>query len=893
MINHVGLYRYLLMIGLWSVVYCVQAQVAIHGQVTTAGVPLGGVRVDARLAGTSALIAYSFTDGNGRYRLLIGQTGKIVVSFKSLSYEPVTKVIGPTLTDTLVNIALITGGVERLQEIVVNAKRPYRRGRDTIELDVKSFLQGDERNVEDLLRKIPGLNIGSDGSIKIGEKEVEKVMIEGDDFFEKGYRLLTQNMSVQPLDKVQVLQRYSNNKHLKGIENSDKVALNLQLKEDSKNQWLGSVSASGTPFEPLFYQANIHVMNFGKRNKFYLLGTANNNGVDAVGSINHLLYSGQTGEPGQIGVGLTTPTLIDNTPDLPGFDYRRTNFNHDKLLSFNTILNPSKRLKIKWLGFANPTKKTFYRNTVQEYDIEDIQFSYTEGYKLDKKINNYYSRWEMQYDVNSRSTLIYNGSLGSLGKYDNGALLLNGEGTTELSKMKGFLTNQLLTHTYKLSDNEAIVSSARWILQKSPLDYHIDQYYYEDLFQIKGISNVDQNAKNDLQYVGVTSHYVKRQQGGDFMEVAIANEYKNQTLVTDFILQREDGSQIRPSGFSNGINFRTNNTHFMTKYTVKRRKWELTPQLRAGFIQRDLRHDGIATSQNNWLISPSLSTKWLIHPKGKLEGELSFQQTSTELMDVAPNYFNTGVRNFVKGLDDMATLNNSAAVITYAYGNMVDKFFANFSFGHQTMFDYISSQRILNPNFNLTEKILLKDKKTMFYKAQLNYYVKLVNGNFRLDMGADFSAYEASIVGVGRRSIASSSYDYGVSFRSVWKSRLNIHTGSQIQIRSFKSDNQDKLKNTYSFLHFFFHVAKDIQANMKNEAYHFGDFLSESPKTYFFSDLSLSYDAKKIKTKFNISAKNLFNNRQFRNAIVTDTYRAVTEYRLLPRYFALGINYNF
>ncbi|TKC08810.1 carboxypeptidase-like regulatory domain-containing protein [Pedobacter frigoris] len=893
MITHSGLYRYTLMICLCSVVYCAQAQLAIHGQVTTAGLPLGGVRVDARLDGASAFMAYTFTDGNGGYRLALGQTGRIVVSFRALSYEPVTKIIELRQTDTLLNLALVPGGVERLQEIIINAKRPYGRGRDTIELDVKSFLQGDERTVEDLLRKIPGLNVGTDGSIKIGEKEVEKVMIEGDDFFEKGYRLLTQNMSVQPLDKVQVLQRYSNNKHLKGIENSDKVALNLQLKEDSKNQWLGSVSASGTPVEPFFYQASINVMNFGKRNKYYLLGTANNHGLDALSSINYLLYSGQTDEPGQIGVGITTPTLIDNTPDLPGFDYRRTNFNQDKLLSFNTILNPSKRLKIKWLGFANPTKKSFYRNTVQEYDIEDIQFTYTEGYELNRKINNYYSRWEMHYDVSNRSTLIYTGSLGSLGKYDSGALVFNGERTTELTKMKGYLTNQLLTHTYKLSDNEAIVSSARWIMQKSPLHYQIDQYYYDDLFQVGDVSNVYQHAKNDLQYAGITSHYVKKKKGGDFMEVAVANEYKSQTLVTDFILQREDGSQIRPSGFSNQVNFRTNNTHVMTKYTIKRRMWQLTPQLRAGFMQRDLSNDGVSRNQNNWLISSSLFTKWLIHHKGKLEGELSFQQMSSELMDVVPNYFNTGIQNFVKGLDDMATLNNSAAVITYTYGNMLDKFFANFSLGHKTMFDYISNQRSLNPNFNLTEQILLKDKKTMFYKAQFNYYVKLLNGNFRVDMGADFSEYETSIVGVGKRRIESGSYDYGLSFRSVWKSRLNIHSGSHIQIRSFNSEHMDRLKNTYSFLHIFFNVAEDIQANMKNEAYRFGDFLSESPKTYFFSDVSLSYDVKKIKTKFNISAKNLFNNRQFSNAIITDTYRAITEYRLLPRYAALGLDYRF
>jgi len=883
----------LVLVCTWLAFLQVQGQVSISGKVTAEGHPVGGVRVDLRRDSTAGLLTYTFTDGEGQYRLHTAHMGKLTLCFKALSYEPLLKEIESGATDRYVDAQLTAGGVEHLQEVVVHAKLPYRRGKDTIELHVQSFLQGDERTVEDLLKKIPGLNVGTDGSIKIGEKEVEKVMIEGDDFFEKGYRLLTQNMSVQPLEKIQVLQRYSNNRHLKGIENSDKVALNLQLKADSKGQWLGSASASGSVTAPLFYHASINLMNFGKKNKYYLLGTANNNGVDAVSSINHLLSSGQTDEAGQIGLGVSTPILIDYTPELPGFDYKRTNFNRDRLLSFNTILNPTKRLKLKWLGFMNPTKKSFYRNTLQEYHIQDIQFTNTEVYEFHKRVDNYFSKWELQYDINDRSTLVYTGSLGSLGRDDTGNLLFNGISSTELTTTKGLLNNHNLTHTYKLSEREALVSSARWIHQRSPLDYSIDQYYYEDLFQVGGISDVYQRVENDLQYLGVTSHYVRKRTNGDFMEVALVQEYKDQQLLTDFVLNGDDGTQTHPSGFSNELALLTSNSRLTAKYTVKRRKWEWTPKLNAEFVHSRLRTDGRSRPQNNWLISPSLLAKWRIYHKGVLEADVSYQQVNTEVIQVVPNYYSTGIRNFVKGLDDVATLNSSGAILTYTHGNMLDKFFANFSVGYKSLFDYLSNQSILNPNFSLVEQVLLKDKKTAFYKAQLNYYVKPLNGNFKLDIGADFSDYEAGIVGVGNRKIQSGSHDYGLSFRSVWKSRLNIHTGARVQKTSFDSERKSEVKNIYSFLNVFVNVAEGIQANWRNETYRFGDFLDETPKTYYFSDLSLSYDAKKIKTRFEIGVKNLFNNRQFKSAVVTDTYRAVTEYRLLPRYIALGIDYSF
>jgi len=819
--------------------------------------------------------------------------GNLYISFRALTYEPLSKRIQDLKSDTIINVQLISGAVQRLEEVFVHPKRPHRRGRDTIELDVKSFLQGDERTVEDLLRKIPGINVGTDGSIKIGNKEVEKVMVEGDDFFEKGYRLLTQSMSVQPLEKVQVLQRYSNNKHLKGIENSDKVALNLQLKTDSKNQWMGSVSAQGAPVGPKYYQVGANLMNFGKKNKYYLLGTANNNGVDAVSSINHLLNSGSADEPGQVGVDVNTPVLIDNTPELPGFDYRRTNFNKDRLLSFNTIFNPTERLKIKWLGFLNAAKKTFYRNTVQEYQIEDIHFTNYENYEFSRKIDNYFSKLELQFEKNKRTSLTYAGNFGSLKQGSTGNLLLNEIGSTEISKTSGYMTNHNLTHSYKLSEQEALVSSVRFIAQRSPLDYNIDHYYYEDLFGSGNITDVTQHIQNDLQYLGATSHYVRRMRNGNFFEAAFVSEYRKQVLNTDLLLHCADGTDVRPAGFSNDIDFTVYNTDLLTKYTIKGKKVEWTPRLQAGVIHNTLSIYGNPKNKSNVLFSPGLSTKWVISRKGKLEADLSFQQKNTSLTELIPNYYSTGIRNFIKGQGDLAILNSGGALLTYTHGSMIDRFFASLSTGYTRMFDYMGSENSLNPNFNLLSQVLLKDKKSTFCKAELNYYVKLLNGNIRLDLGTDQVEYETGIEGIGRRKISTNSYNYGLEFRSVWKSKVNLHTGYSIQASIYRAENTNKLKNRQGFLNVFISLGKDWQCSMKNESYQFGSFLNQPSKVYYFSDFSLSFNVKKIKTKFDMTTKNLLNTKNFQRSVLTETYRSVTEYRLLPRYISFGADWNF
>lgn len=875
-----------------------QAQVAIHGKVSAKGEPLGGVRIDLRFADDSRMLTYTFSDGQGNYRLQTTQRGKFILQFKSLGSEPLSLAIAPTQADTLIDVQMRPGGVQRLQEVIVHAKQPYRNGRDTLELAVSSFLQGDERNVEDLLRKIPGINVGSDGSIKIGKKEVEKVMVEGDDFFEKGYRLLTQNMSVQSLEKIQILQRYSSNKQLKGIENSDKVALNLQLKADSKNQWLGSVGLQGSPTGPKYYQASANLMNFGKRNKYYLLASGNNNGYDAVSSINHLIQSGSTNEPGQIGVDVSTPILIDNTPNLPNFDYRRTNFNNDKLISLNTILNPIAAFKIKWLGFANPTKKSFYRNTVQEYNLEDIQFTTNENYEFARKIDNYFTKVELQYEPSPHTSLKYTGTLGSLNSNELGTLIFNNIASLETTKNKGYLTNHNLSYSYKLSERKALVSSVRFINQQSPVDYSINQYYYQDLFGSNSVSEVQQHIDNNLRYLGATTHYVSRQQNGNFFELGLSSTYQQQELNTLLRLlsgpKAENKTVVYPPKFANEMTLRLFQTNIISKYTVKHRSWEITPRLQLGIANSWLINFEKQKHKNSLQLSPGLSGKWAIHRKGRLETDLFFQQQNSKLTDLIPNYYTTGVRNFIKGMDNMATLSSSGGTLQYTYGNMSDRFFTNLWIGHQILFDYIGTESDLNPNFNLVQQRLLKDKTLTYGKAELNYFVKSLNGNLKLDVGFNTVDYENVVVGLGLRKIRTNRYDYGLSFRSSWKSCFNMYTGYSLQTNSYRMEGEtNTLTNSQAFLNLFLRFGDNLQFSLKNESYRFGAMPQQKNQTYYFSDFSVFYELKRYKTRFDITAKNIFNTRSFRNAMLTDVSRSTTEYRLLPRYISFGIDYNF
>ncbi len=193
------------------------------------------------LDSANEILANTYSDENGEFMLKnVRSNFTLVISALSYERDTIRVDIGHVTNKNLI-IRLKEKPLE-LNEVIVEARKPITVKKDTIVFDAKSFAEGNEEVIEDLLRKIPGLNINNEGTIKVGTKEVEKVMVEGDDFFEKGYKLLTKNMPAQPIDQIELLQNYSANPLLKDIEDSEKVALNLKLTEDAKSQWFANVN---------------------------------------------------------------------------------------------------------------------------------------------------------------------------------------------------------------------------------------------------------------------------------------------------------------------------------------------------------------------------------------------------------------------------------------------------------------------------------------------------------------------------------------------------------------------------------------------------------------------------------------------------------------------------
>ena len=129
--------------------------------------------------------------------------------------------------------------------MVVQAEAPpITLKEDTVEYNAGSFKTQPNANVEELLKKLPGVKVEKDGTVKAQGEKVNRVFVDGKEFFGNDPKLATRNLPADAIDKVQVYDRQSDQSQLTGFDdgNSEKT-INLKLKKDKKKGLFGKAMA--------------------------------------------------------------------------------------------------------------------------------------------------------------------------------------------------------------------------------------------------------------------------------------------------------------------------------------------------------------------------------------------------------------------------------------------------------------------------------------------------------------------------------------------------------------------------------------------------------------------------------------------------------------------------
>ena len=230
----------------WPFRTVAQDVILIGGTVRdTIGNPVSQASVRLRDSVRSVPVVFSITKADGSFQFRIGPTGRreYILTVEHVQFGAYQQKLVIQSGETYVRPLpiVLSPSVKSMQEVVIRGDPPKFSIRgDTVEFRASAYRNGETRKVEDLLRNMQGFDVAADGRISFNGKEVDRILIEGEDLTEQQYQLLSRNLSAGLIEKVQVIQRYDPNRLSAGIAGSDKVGVNLKIDPNALKKWTGT-----------------------------------------------------------------------------------------------------------------------------------------------------------------------------------------------------------------------------------------------------------------------------------------------------------------------------------------------------------------------------------------------------------------------------------------------------------------------------------------------------------------------------------------------------------------------------------------------------------------------------------------------------------------------------
>ncbi len=246
---------------------------------------------------------YVLTDGQGRFELSLKARPSAgdSVRVSMLGYASVALALVPdggsredadgggSVTDWRNIRVTLQPQALNIKEVVVRAPKVKLFG-DTVEYNVQSFVEQQDKSISDVLKRMPGVEVREGGDIYYNGESVGNLYVEGMDLLGGRYSLLTKNLSAQDVKKVEIIEKHQPVRALKGITSGQKPAINLVLQDHARGKWVGSASlAGGVTSDPqALWDGNLFLMRVGRKWNSVNNIKTNNTGTDLSGELRGL-----------------------------------------------------------------------------------------------------------------------------------------------------------------------------------------------------------------------------------------------------------------------------------------------------------------------------------------------------------------------------------------------------------------------------------------------------------------------------------------------------------------------------------------------------------------------------------------------------------------------------
>jgi len=828
------------------------------------------------------------TDEKGRFHLDLKQNMTYGISISHIGYNNYNFNYAALKNEE--KAIYLQESLNQLNEVII--KLPMIVKQDTIIYNTDEFITGEEKKLKDILNKLPGIQVDENGEITSKGKAVTHTLVENKLFFGGNSKLAVENIPANAIEQVILLDNYNEVSFLKGLIDTDDLAINIKLKEKKKNFVFGDAELGKDLND--HYKAHSNLFYYNPILSFNFIGNINNIGEKVFTYDDFINFLGGTT------AAINNKNYNKNLKDLSQFmnqkDFLKT---ENKVGAFNISKTINSKITLSSYGIysiENTHNKDF---RINQYIIPN--YSYTEKINNNEDIDSNFllANFKSKYTPSNNEEGYLKFLLKRADNSTNAKLVsIVDEESNNISNLKNnsFITleGQLAWHK-KISKTNTISLNSSFSIQSNKPNsiYNFGQFNLLEFISLTPSESYKLVSKKTKKYndfnISLNHFYVinkSTQLTTKFGHERSLNKYSTSDLqqLSDAVLLN-----FSDQGFNNNLNFNLYDTYLGLSLRFKKKIFQFEPGLIAHKYSWS-NNQSINKKKDKIVLLPSLIARVKVNRVDRIKLTYKLLSTFSEVSDFSTRYYINNYNQINIGNDSLENELKHFVSAVYTTNNLLRGTFLI------SQFTYINKIKGVQNIINTSGRSVVSSKRMASFPSELFYGNIIFNKkikNVKYHINARFSSSQNSeLINSELINTKGLNANVGLSGKISLNNFPVIEIGYKHSVNQYTSEKYNSKFSTYEpFVNLNYYFQKKI-----NIAFNYSYFIRKNKDislsdSYNSGNLIIDYKKEESPWNFKISALNLLNDSTKKQQSFNRYIISQSETYLMPRVLMFSVLY--
>lgn len=858
-------------------------QISISGRVISkAGDALSRINIMLYSPGNSSLVAFAVSDEKGNFKTSVtSKSDSLIIKISSINYRDETQSIANATQ--FLQFELVYD-IKELEGVNVIAPAITKRG-DTLNYLVQSFVHTEDKTIEDVLRRMPGIDVEANGQILYQGTPINRFYVEGLDLMEGRYSMVSKNLPKGSVTTVEILENHQPIRMLEDKVESQQAALNLKIKKGVTTTGKAQLGAGVSPF---LWDVNITPMTFTKKFQVVTSLQSNNTGNDVSQQLRVFTFEDLNRQSGRPPEHVEMLNILTASP--PEIKPNRYLDNNIVLFNFNGLQRINADFKLR--------TNIYYTHDIQKSHTSIIRTMYTpiDTLKFAEEFNNQLTNNNLYAKFNINRNVKKN--------YLNNDLKLESGWNTQA----GFIN----------TDGKQIAQALKNPLKSISNDLRSYNHIGEHTLQIESFISYENNPNslgvrpgqfaevlNDsvpyelvTQKIELNRFYTDNSAGMVFSDKRITFSprvgfmYQQQSLTSNLISEVNNIEIKMSSEFANDIRTYKNQSYLRTDIEYKTVKMNVSGTIAIKQNKLKITEQLAANNQklSKLLTNTSFSLNYKPNGFWRLNGSWIYEQDVSDFDETYSGFIMKNYRNLSQNVVPISTASQQQFVSRIEYRNQITSFFNMLSYVYSTGHSNTINNNIIGSNGSaiITSESLPQTTNTHILQAYSSKFFSSTKTT--LSLRVNYMQEQGKSL-VNGEQFNTKNKVIGI------KPELSIHLTPWMNLEYsldansiftfIDNDQKSKIVLTKHNINFFFFPVKNQLFNFTSEYY------NHNNKNNLFMDLMYRYTLTKQKIDMEVKCNNIFNAKTYTSFLANAYSVWETTYSLRPFQVIFSVKFSF